>query len=103
MPDAPAREENMSVLFFLSLCCAVGLAYLSNAHQRLLATPLPARGARRAALGLAALALAAGWQSLGTAVACLAGLAWAMLWAGLWPLAGAMVRPQAGASRGGGR
>ncbi|MBB2485934.1 hypothetical protein H5407_11955 [Mitsuaria sp. WAJ17] len=80
----------MNELFFIGLWGAVGLAYLSNAHQRLLAVSLPAGPARLAALGLAAIAIATGWHALGAAVACFAGLAWALLWAGLWPLAGAL-------------
>lgn len=82
----------MNELFFTGLWAAVGLAYLSNAHQRLLAASLPAGPARLAALGLAVIAIAAGWKALGVAVACFAGLAWTLLWAGLWPLAGALPR-----------
>lgn len=93
----------MDKLFFVGLCGAVGLAYLSSAHQRLLAASLPAGPARLAALSLAGMALAAGWQSLGAAVACFAGLAWAMLWAGLWPLAGALTRPGTADRKGAGR
>ncbi|MGM9515101.1 hypothetical protein ACS5PK_12675 [Roseateles sp. DB2] len=93
----------MNKLFFIGLCGAVGLAYLSSAHQRLLAAALPAAPARLAALGLACIALAAGWQSLGAAVACFAGLAWAMLWAGLWPLAGTLPWSRTADRRGAGR
>ena len=80
----------MSVLFFLGLWAAIGLAYLSNAHQRILASPLFARHARLAAAGLTLLAFACGWQAMGAAVACFGGLVWALLWAGLWPLAGTL-------------
>lgn len=97
----------MSMLFFAGLWAALGLAYLSNAHQRLLAAPLPWRAAGPAALGLGALAFAAGWQAMGLAVACFAGLAWCLLWAGLWPLLGVAMEalkavwpPLHGAARG---
>ncbi len=88
----------MSVLFFLGIWAATGLAYLSNAHQRILASPLPARRARLTASALAVLALACGWQAMGAAVAFFGGLAWTLLWAGLWPLAGTLPQlTQAGA------
>lgn len=76
----------MAALFFLALWCAVGLCYLASAHQRLLRRPLPARAARLAALAVTALALAIGWQRFGAATGTFAALAWAMLWAGAWPL-----------------
>ena len=78
----------MRLLFFTGLWAALGLAYLSNGHQRLLAAPLPWRTAGPAALGLGTLAFAAGWQAMGLAVASFACMAWGMLWAGLWPLLG---------------
>ncbi len=84
-------RKKVSVLFYLGLWAAMGLVYLSNAHQRLLALPLPARGARMGAAGLASLALAGGWQTMGAAVTCFGGLAWTLLWAGLWPLAGTLL------------